>query len=103
MVCKHCGKELKLLGDLAEEEKANLHYIIAKNRTVDTALDKSIVNLKEMTPEQVYAYYKSAYDIKAEASFLEIENLKLISKRLNIEDISKVMIFDDKVYLHPED
>lgn len=102
MICEHCGKELIFVGEMTDEEITNLHYIISKNRTVETALDKNIVNLQEMTPEQVYMYYKSAYDIKIEANFLEIENLKAISKRLNVE-MSKIMIFDDKVYVHPEE
>lgn len=103
MTCKDCGKELKLLGDLTKEEIANLHFIVAKNRTANTALDSRMVNFKEMTPDQVYAYFKSAFDVKAEASFLEIENLKNIAERFNVDDIYSILLEDEKAYLHPKE
>ena len=103
MVCNHCGKELKLLGELTKEEITNLHYIVSKNRTANTALDGNVVNFKEMTPEQVYAYFKYAFYVKAEANFLEVENLKSIAQRFDIDDIYSIMIEGEKAYLHPKE
>lgn len=103
MTCNHCGKELKLLGELTKEEITNLHYIVSKNRTANTALDEKVVNFKDMTPEQVYAYFKSAFDVKAEANFLEVENLKNIAERFNVDDIYSIIIDNEKAYLHPKE
>lgn len=101
MKCEKCGKELKCLGELLDDEQKNYLFIQSKNRVVETALSKDIVNYKEMTPEQVYSYFKSVFDLKAEAMFLEIENLKNISKRLNCEDLQSLVIIENKIYEHP--
>lgn len=103
MKCERCGKELKCLGDLTEEELKNYQFVSTKQRTAETALDREVVNFKEMSSEQVYMYFKAIFDLQAEASFLDVENRKNIAKRLNVEDLRSLLLVDGRVYIHPQE
>lgn len=106
MTCRNCGKELTFVRKPAKDEIENFIFINNKLNSVSDALNPDVVSsYKFETDEQVYAYFKAVFDLKAEANFLYYNFRKLIAEKLS-EDLEKEISPDDfyfdeyGIYIH---
>ena len=106
MVCKNCGKELIKVGELTENEIEELILINKKFVNANQALNPDVINKMEFSDNQVFEYFRAAYNNKAEAEFLNYIFLRKLSQRLNI-NTDKINISNNEpnnfdIFVHKE-
>lgn len=99
MKCENCGKELELVYGLTEEEQKEWEFFNCKFRTAYTALQSDIIDVTGMTNEQIYAYFRQAYDLMADAEFLKYCFFKELEKKTN-RPRNELFVEDGKVWVH---
>lgn len=109
MKCPNCGRELVKIRDTRGSEYKDLNSAAFKEASANDALSWDNVNaIPFKDDKEVYAYFKAAFDQKAEATFLSfIARRDLVEKifeetgvRYNTQDIT---CDDLGVYVHPVD
>ena len=108
MKCEHCGKELKKIGELTESNIRDLELINNKISTSNQALDiNTIKDLPFSKPEEIFYYFKAAFDEKADAEFLKWELIHSIAERINYKGSPYDLYFpsytydENGIYVHP--
>lgn len=99
MKCSHCGKELIEVTQLTEEEIKEFEFFSCKMRNAEAALQSDIIDVAKMSQEQIYSYFKAAYDLKCEAEFLNFCFFDKLSKRVN-QPRNALLIDQGKVWIH---
>lgn len=105
MKCPNCGKELKKIGKLTEEEIDEYSYIIKKMNAANQALKPNVVNGYNFTENQVFEYFRAAFDSMAQSEFLYYLFASQLKKRhgLNLNQeiyIDETDINNPNVYIH---
>lgn len=101
MKCEHCGKEIKYVRDLSEEEVKDFIYLNNMEITANQALNIKDIDLSIFNENQVYEYFLAVYHQLAEARFLRELLLRNINKVDGIS-IDNIKILDEKIYIHEE-
>lgn len=102
MVCPDCGKELKELFRLTEQESDNLQYAINRESLGNVVLNpKNLSKHDFKSTQELYSYIKNSLNILSEGLFLK-ENWKYNIKvnhnyDKNCDDIA---VIDGIAYIH---
>ena len=101
MKCPNCGKEMKELGKLTDNEYLEMEFFNYKERSANDALRSDILNVSELTPEQTFEYFHAAFTLKAEAEFLKFCFYKKLREKYKVSPKEDIIIGNDSViYLH---
>jgi hypothetical protein len=98
--CPNCGKNLKYIADLTEDELDSYLYLSNLKVTVNQALRSDSIDLSLFKDNQVYEYYSSLYHQLAESSFLLELLYRSIRSRLNLHSDMKLEIVNNCIYQH---
>lgn len=98
MKCMRCGKELKLVRELTNEEKDKIDYINSKEIVGNEGLSADILMNLELEDSKIVDYLHAAMEQKVEAQILRRALFREISKEVNNFDI-----IDYKIYKHEEE
>lgn len=102
MICKDCGKELKLVTHIPQEEIPTLLNIAGLIHSSRSALDSKIINLNELEDQEVFDYLVNAFEVHSKAAFFKIEFLRNISEKVPL-DLNHPDIYDfdeTGIYIH---
>lgn len=99
MKCQNCGKELEEVYELTEDEQKEWEFFNCKLRTAYTALQSDIIDVTGMTNEQIYAYFKQAYELMADAEFLKYCFFRELEKKIG-KPRNELMVEEYKVWVH---
>lgn len=95
-----CNIKIPLEEELTEEELANVYFISAKFASAHQALQPNCIDFSLFNTEgQVYEYFKSAYDILAEAAFLQTTFHNDLKKRLGLKKDIQIMVDKEVIYV----
>lgn len=102
MKCMNCGKELKVLRELTEQELKELDYINCKISNANQALSPDILNRLELSNEQFYSYIRASTDALADAIYCSNMFRRDIAKELNIPPF-KLIFMQEQIWVHEEE
>lgn len=105
MICKHCGKELVKVGEFTDKEIEEMNYIAIKSGTAFQALKPETVNAMKFDDDQLFDYFRSAFDAKAQAEFLQHVFMRDLKKRLGLKQ-TEMLFYENievskDIYIHP--
>ena len=103
--CPDCGEELIDLGiEITPEEQLDITNAATKVNTANQVLDNKNIQINDLTPDQIYAFYKAACDSLAEGLFLKEIAFMNVFRKYNVPDSSKnIYAYNNRLYMHPED
>ena len=99
MKCRNCGKELKELRELTDEESKELDYIVCKESNCRQALSPDVLNKLKLTNEQFYTYIRANTDALADAIYCDNMFGKAIADSVGIEQC-EMILENGRVYVH---
>lgn len=97
--CPDCGKPLQLITTLTLEEQESFRYIEDLRRAANSAMNFDRINKLELEKQEVYFYFKAAFEQQAKASFLWWCFVKELKEKYNIEE-DNLIVFNGELYKH---
>lgn len=100
MKCRNCGKELKEIGILNEDELRDYIRISEMYNNATQALKPEVVNGFNFTEGQVFEYFRAGFDEMAKASFLSFCLMKDLRNKYKFTTECYVDQDTGKLYVH---
>lgn len=100
MKCPDCGKELKEVGVLTDEELLDFQHVREMTFNAQQALRSEVINKMNFTEGQVFEYFRAAFDEMAKASFLDYCIRQELKKKYKLDDSYFFDLTTGRIYLH---